>query len=244
MNINNNERMSKMKEILLNKKWVGAAVLLLYVLAVSAFFTNFGVKFVKQAAPMVERELVDFLPITIADGEIIEPKDTVITKTFGQGNDENKVVLDTRVDEFETSELKNKGLYVSRKYIYLVSNLKTEIRDMKEFPNMVIDEEVLHDVADLLTEKAGKYIFLGVFIMFWIFAAAAIGLYTLAMHWALAGLFHNPFAQTLRINTFAYIAVSVLTMIAGFNIGIIATFVILGAVNYAVNKWLQEEKKA
>lgn len=232
-----------MKEILLNKKWIGAAVLGVYSLIVAAFFTSFAVDIVKNTAPTVERELVDFLPITVDNGEIVEPKDKFISKTYGNGDDERKIVLDTNVDEFETSALKEKGLFISRKYVYFVSADKTEIHDLKNIPDVVVDEEVLHEVFDNLPSKAGKYIFFGVFIGFWIFAAAAIALYTLLMHWALAGMFHNPFTQTLRINTFAYIAVSALGMIAGFNIGVIATFVILGAANYGINKWLQEEQK-
>ena len=233
-----------MKEFLLNKKWVGAVALFLYVAAVSTFFTGLTVKYIKQAAPTVERELVDFMPIRFENGMIVEPEDTIITKSYNYGNVEHKIVLDTRVDELENSELKVKGLYVSRKFVYFVSDLKTEVRSLKNQPDMVIDEEMVRNTMDDIQNKSGKYIFLILLIAFWIFTAAAIGLYTLAMHWAFAKMFHNSFSQTLRINTFAYVAVSAIIVVFGFNIGIIGTFVILGAVNYAVNKWLQEEQKS
>ena len=233
-----------MKEILLNRKWIGAAALMVYSLIVAFLFTNFIVDAVKKTAPIVQQELADFLPITISDGEIVEPKERIISKTYGSGKDERKIVLDTNVEEFITSDLKDKGLFISRKYIYVVSDSRTEVRDLKNIPNMTIDREVLQEIAETAETKAGIYIFFGIFVAFWAVAAAVIGLYTLAMHWALTGVFHNQFAQTLRINTFAYIVVSALSMIAGFNIGIIATFVILGAANYAVNKWLVKEQKA
>lgn len=233
-----------MKDILLYKKWMGALALVIYSLIVAMFGTGIGTKFVEQAAPIVEQELAGFLPITFSGGEIVAPKDTVISRTYGSDNNVRKVVLDTRAEEFETSALKDEGLYVSRKYVYVVSSKEMKITSLKDIPDMTIDEEILHDAGQIIVSKAGLYIFCTVFIFFLVFAAAAIGLYSLAMHWALKGLFANSFAQTLRINTFAYIGVSALTLIIGYNISIVITFVILFAVNYGVNKWLQEEKKS
>ncbi|MBQ8481302.1 MAG: DUF1189 family protein [Alphaproteobacteria bacterium] len=233
-----------MYDTLLNRKWIGAIALVVYAVIVSMFFTNMSASFVKQTIPVVEQEIDGFLPITVSGGEIVAPRDTIIDRTYGSNYNVRKVVLDTRTDEFETSGLKDKGLYISRKYIYIVSDSKTEIHDFKNVPDIVVDSEVLHSAAEYIQEKSGRYIFSGIVLFFLMFSAAAIGLYSLAMHWALSGIFHNEFRQTLRINTFAYIVVSALTMIIGYNIGIVATFVILFGVNYGVNKWLQEEKKA
>lgn len=232
-----------MKEILLDKKWIGAAALVVFTLFVAGFFTNFGVKFVTQFAPVVEKEVNSFLPITFSDGEIVAPQDTVISKTYGSQGGAGKVVLNTTVDEFETSELKERGLYMSRKYFYVVSDKKTEIRDYKTIPNMTVDEEVMGEFFKVAKERAGRYIFSTIFIFFLAFAASAIGLYSVAMYLPLKYLYHHGFAYTLRINTFAYIVVSALTMLLGFNLSIIVTFVLLFGANCGVFEGLKQLKE-
>lgn len=231
-----------MKDILLNKKWIGAAALVLYAVVVSMFFAKSGMELASQLAPTVEQEIDYFLPITIAGGEIVAPQETIISRTYGSGYDIRKIVLDTRSDELEPSALKDKGMFVSRKYVYMISGSKTEIRDLKNMPDMTLDRETVHSAMEFVQDKAGGYIFLFVFTMFLIFVCCAVGLYTLAMHWALAGIFHNGFHQTLRINTFAYIFVSVLSLLTGLNVGIIATFIILFGANFITNKFLQQSQ--
>lgn len=231
-----------MKDILLGKKWAGAIALAVYTIIVAIFFTNMGVKFILQNAPVVEKEVNVFLPVTIAGGEITAPQNTIISRTYGSGNDILNVVLDTSTDEIETSVLKDKGLYISRKYIYAVSENKTEIHDFKNVPDILIDSEVLHDFSELVQSRAGIYIFVFMLVAFGVWATIAIWIYSFIMQWALKSIFHNDFALTLRINTFAYIGVSVLTMLAGFNISAVSTFIVLFGVNFGVNKWLQTEK--
>jgi len=230
-----------MKELLLGKKWFGAMVLAVYALAVAYWATGFAVNVIKQTMPQVEQELAAFLPVVIEKGEVVIPKDAIISKVYGQGNNMRNIVLDTRVDELETSELKGKGVYLSRKYLYIVSDIKTEVHPVNKLPDMVIDAETLHDASQIIQDKAGGYIFAGIFLFLLIFSAAAIGLYSLAMHWALSGMFNITFNQTLRINTLSYIVISALSFI-GLNVSIIITFVVLFMVNYGVNKYLKLEK--
>lgn len=232
-----------MKEILLDKKWIGAMALTAFALIVAIFSTNMGVKIINELAPVVEQKVGEFLPITVSDGEIVAPKDTVISKTYGSGINEARVILDTRIDEFETSSLKDRGVYISRKYIYAVSANKTEIRDIANFPNMTIDDEVMSKFFEVIKDKAGYYIFFGVFIMYLGFAACAIGLYTLVMYWPLKALYHGKFECILRINTLAYIIISALTMLIGFNISIIMTFVLLFGANCGVYEGLKKLKE-
>lgn len=230
-----------MKEFLLGKKWFGAMALAIYALAVSYWATGFSVNIIRQTMPQVEQELAAFLPVVIEKGEVVIPKDTIISKVYGQGNNARNIVLNTRVDELETSELNGKGVYLSRKYLYIVSDIKTEVHPVNKLPDMVIDAETLHDAAQIVQDKAGGYIFAGVFLFLLIFSAAAIGLYSLAMHWALSGMFNITFNQTLRINTLSYIVISALSFV-GLNVSIILTFVILFMANYGVNKYLKLEK--
>ena len=215
--------------------------LVVYALAVAYWSTGFAVNVISQTMPQVEQELSAFLPIVIEKGEVIVPKDTIISKVYGQGSNVRNLVLDTRVDELETSELNGKGVYLSRKYLYIVSDVKTEVHPVNKLPDMVIDAETLHDASRIIQDKAGGYIFAGIFLFLAVFSAAAIGLYSLAMHWALSGLFNITFSQTLRINTLSYIVISALSF-AGLNISIIITFVVLFMVNYGVDKYLKLEK--
>lgn len=229
-----------MKEILLDKKWIGAAALLIYSLLISVLFTVKGVELVKQGAPVLEKEINEFLPVTISGGEIVAPQNTLISKVYGDGKNTGIVILDTRVDEFEASTLKDKGLYISRKYFYAVSDEKTEIRSLSTIPDMTIDEEVMSNVFNIIRERAGVYIFFTLLISFLIFFACAILLYTLVMYWPLKALYHNEFGQVLRINTLAYIVISALTLLLGFSLSIIITFVLMFGANCSVNEGLKK----
>lgn len=231
-----------MKDILLYKKWIGALALAVCTIITAAFFANAGADFIKQSSPIAEREINAFLPITIAGGEITAPQNTIISKTYGSGNETFNVILDTRTDEIDNSVLKNKGLYISRSYIYAVSGNKTEIRDLKNIPDMLIDAQTVHDFFEVLQDRAGGYIFCLLFAVLFAWTAAAIGLYSVVIHFALKSMFNGGFALTLRISTFAYIALYLLRIFAGLNIGVVATFVIILGVNFGVNKWLQSKK--
>lgn len=233
-----------MKNILLDRKWIGAAALVLYVLVVSLFAANFGSKAVKAYAPEAEEEIAAFLPVTFENGEITAPENTVITRKYN--GDEFRVVLDTRVDEFEATSLKDSGLYISRKYAYSVGEDKTEIRDFKSVPDATIDSETLHALMTYFQDKAWLYIFGAVFFFGLIYMAAALLLYTVAMHWILSLLSRGEvkFPLTLRVNTLAYILLSALQLVTVINISVVITFVILFAANFGVDKWLEKQNKA
>ena len=225
-----------MKELITKNKWFGFVAVVLYAL-ISAFYTvDVVVPFVKEYLPAVTEEAEQFLPITIENNEIVEPANTIISKTYGSGSSEAKVVLDTRVDEFETSALTTQGLYISRKFIYGVSRQKTEIRSLEsmKLPNMVISSDVVKSWAAAIEKNVGKYIFGAVFAFMFLFTCAAILLYTVCSHWIVAIWFKQPFSQTLFINTIAYIAIGLLHIFVAFSMGVIVTFVALIAVNVGV----------
>ena len=232
-----------MKDFITKNKWLGFIVVILYALFAAGYATHMVVPFVHQYMPTVTEEINSFLPVTIENGEIVAPQDTIISKSYDVGGDNIQVVLNTGVDEFETSELKNQGLYVSRKYFYAVSDRKTEIQSLEklQFPNMVIDSEIVKSAATAVEENLGKYMFLVTFFAFLIFGGLAVVLYTLCMHWIVRLWFRVNFTQTLFVNSIAYVALSLLSLLTPFNIGVVIMFVALIAANVGINSAIKEE---
>lgn len=225
-----------MKEFLAKNKWMGFIVVLLYAFVVAVYTSQMAIPFIKEYTPIAAQEAEKFLPITIEDNVITEPVNTIITETYGSGMNEFSVILNTKVDEFEASDLTKSGLYISKKYVYAVTPQKTEIRSFEsmKFSNMVIDSDVVKSLADYIEKNLGKYVFGAVFAFMLLFSCAAILLYTIFSHWIVAIWFKQPFSQTLFINSIAYVALGLLNMFAGFGLGVIVTFVALIAVNVGV----------
>ena len=226
-----------MKEFLLQKKWVGAIIVVLFALLASVQITKMTRIMVNQYAPVIVAEAADFLPITIKNGQIVAPEDTEISKSYQDSGMVFNVVLDTRVDEFEASKLSNNGLYVSRKYIYGVSPQKTEIRSLADMPDGTVDREMLEVFFASMSEfAAGKFLPI-CWVMAIIWIAGAILLYTIVSHWLIALLFHNKFSQTLRINTLTYVVLGLLTLYGGIMLGVLVKLGIMLLVNAGVNSF-------
>lgn len=232
-----------MKELITKNKWLGFIVIIVYAIIAGAYATRVIVPFVHQYMPTVTEEAKSFLPITFENGEIVAPQDTVISKSYDVGGDKIQVVMNTGVDEFETSSLKDQGLYISRKYLYAVSARKTEIQSFEklQMPNMVVDGEIVDLAAAEIENNIGKYLFLTTFFAFLIFSAFAVLLYTVCMHWIVRIWFKVDFTQTLFVNSVAYVILSLVSLLTPFNIGIIIMFVALIAANVGINSAVKEE---
>ena len=222
-----------MKDLILKKGGIGILVVLLVSLVVSVYYTKKIKTVITDIAPAVQQEVSGFLPITIQKGEIVAPKDTFISKDYDNGN--GKVVLDTRVAEFEPSSLKATGVYVSRKYIYSYDGRKIEIYSLSNFPDVVIDEEFVSTGMNYINQHAGKFIFAIIFVGALIGIGVAVLVSTVLMHWLMALLFHVGFGYTLRINTLTYSILFLLSAFAGLSFSILINFMILVAANVAVN---------
>jgi len=230
-----------MKNFLLDKKFIGAIAVFVYVICASVYFSQTMSDAIVQYSPVVAKEMKAFLPITVANGEIVEPKNTVIKRSYGDATSSFDVVLDTRVNEFDASSLKNQGLYISRKYIYGVQKLKTEIRSISELGDGTLDSEKFNGFIEFLNANAGKYIFAISFVILFFVSVIAILFYTIVMHWLMAMLFKVGFARTLRINSLAYVAIAALKTFTAINISILLTLVIMLALNVGVNNVLKDE---
>ncbi len=232
-----------MKELITKNKWLGFIAIIVYALIAAGYATHTIVPFVQQYMPAVSEEIKSFLPVTFENGEIVEPQDTVISKEYDVGGDKVKIVMNTGVDEFDTLDLRNQGLYISRKYIYAVSERKTEIQSFEklQMPNMVVNDEIVDLTAAEIEKNIGKYMFVTTFFAFLIFSAIAVLLYTLFMHWIIRIWFKIDFSQTLFVNSVAYVILSLLSLLTPFNIGIIIMFVALIAANVGINSAVKEE---
>ena len=164
-------------------------------------------------------------------------QDTIISKTYGDANSKFEIVLDTRKDAFDTSALSTPGMYVSKKYIYVVNEQKTEVRSFAsmKLPNMVLDKEVVQTWSDYAQKKLGKYLFVTTFLLMLLYVFSAVVLYTAVMHWLIAKFFNVRFSQTFMLNAFTYTAIALIGLFTGFNLSVLVTLVALVAVNVAVN---------
>ena len=199
-----------MKELILKNKWLGFVALLLYALISATIVTKYTKSIVQQYTPMVVQEVNDFLPITLENGEITAPVNTVISKNYGDENSKINVVLDTTKNEFNATELNEYGLYISKKFVYGVGAKKTEIQSLKNFPNGTLNEEVLNASADAFLQSVKKYLFPMFVAVSLIISALAVLIYTILTHWLMAIVFKVRFAHTLRLNTLTYAAVSII----------------------------------
>ena len=70
--------------------------------------------------PLTAADLRPVLPITFKGGAIVEPADRLKKTTVKRDNIEYVIVLDTRADELDSGALDKTGVYLSRRYFYLV----------------------------------------------------------------------------------------------------------------------------
>lgn len=232
-----------MKKLLLETKWVGALAVILFALVVSYYVSGWASTFIKQVRPTVVAELSEFLPITLENGEIVNPQGAYIRKTYGKTygpqNMPINIVLDTRSDSLSSDEIREQGLYVSRKYIYAVSKQKTEIRSFEDMPNATIDRQLLEAGADWLEQNAGIYIFGTLFLSLALIMALASLIYAALIQLLIGKMIKVNFARTLRVTTLGYVALAIFGM-AVFSVGMIVKFVLLLAANYGVAKYVPQ----
>ncbi|MBP1532172.1 MAG: DUF1189 family protein [Alphaproteobacteria bacterium] len=233
-----------MKELLLNKKWVGVLVTLICTLLITVSFTKTVKDIVRIYAPVVESEAQGFLPITFSGGQITYPKDVVMSKTYGSGAEIFKVVIDTRNDELSSADLHDMGVYFSKKFMYTVNRNKTEIHSLANFPDTELNKDTVHYIINYAQTKVGSITFFVTLIFMLCFVGVAVMIYALLSQAIMALVFHTPFKMTLRISTLTYLALLMLSYFAHLSTGFIVSFLIIAAVNAAVNYILKQEKAA
>jgi len=232
-----------MKNFLIERKWVGFGLVVLFSLLIAWVTTTKTSLFLRTITPYVAQEAQSFLPVTIENGTIVEPKDTVISKEYVLRGKNISVVLNTEADELNTDEIKNSGIYFSRKFMYMVTPQKTEIRDLNEFENMTLDQESLDETAKWLEAKSESYLFVSIFIMLLSFFGLAILFYAALTQLLLGKVVNTDFYRTVRITTLAYLILTTIELFSGMPINILIKFVIIVIINYYINKKLYQFEK-
>ena len=116
-----------MKSFLIEKKWIGVGLTVLFSLIVAWVTMSKTVEFVQVITPTISEEAKAFLPITIENGSITEPQNTVIVKEYPE-----KYVRGENLPYYPIPTEKNKEIYEkyrqeAEKYsdFYLLGRLAT-----------------------------------------------------------------------------------------------------------------------
>ena len=224
----------------LKNKWTAFLSILICAIVTSIFVTKIIRSGIEEFSPVFVEEAKTFLPITIENGEITAPQDAIISKTYSKDNISYNVVLDTRAEEFELSSLKDKGLYSSRKYLYINNGRKVEVASYDKLPNGTFDEESLKDGIEYVKRSLGTGFLILSIIAYTLFAGIAVALYTIVMHWVMAKLFGVKFGYTYTVNAVVYAILNIASLLGGFYVSILLTLALMLIANYALNTY---EKK-
>lgn len=229
-----------MKKYLLETKWVGAGLAVLLSLLASWVISAKISLFIETTTPYVSEQIKGFLPITVENGTITEPQNTVIHKEYALGSETFHVVLNTETDELSSDDIKNSGLYVSRKFMYMVSPQKSEIRSLSTIPNMRFDDELLRTGEEWLQKNVGKYLFIGLFLMLLGTIGIASLIYAGLTQLLIGKAVAADFARTLRITTLGYLVLLTIELFGGLSINMLIKFVLIVLLNYYINKNLYQ----
>lgn len=230
----------------LQKKWLGPVIVLLWTVAASLVFSYQVTPVLHKLLSIVTEEAGTFLPITYQNGEVVQPANTIISKTYPLGNDKTfNVVLDTRTDTLDINELPGVGYYVSKKCIYAVTSQKREVScfglNQKSESFVLTQEDVKTFVAWM--DKFGVTLLNIIFIVtiFTIFYLIAL-FYTVIMHWAIALFFKTTFGQTFFVNTLFLVGREFLETITSARLGFWLTLFLLAVANVMICKSTNERK--
>lgn len=222
---------------LINKKWLGVLVVVLYSLFLSAKITMLASTSFNEYSPIFTANINDFLPVTFENGQIVAPKDTIITKKIDNVN----IVLNTQIDTFDTESLTEEGIYVSRKNIYTkdTNKNKIQIQSLSQVPNMILDSEAVASGMTAIEKYLVPVSLIFVFAFSMIFSGIAILIYTVIFHWIMSKVYHVSFAQTLRLNCYGYVLISLFSVLGIFSVNVLVTLALLIIFNALINSSLK-----
>ena len=124
--------MQKIIDYVIKGKGIGALWLLLFS-ALFAFISAYKLhRELPQAVPYIQQFADEFLPITIENGKVVTPEETVKTHTYDFGGESFVVTIDTTKDVIE--EGAKPGIYLTKSYLYSVANdevRRQNLADMK-----------------------------------------------------------------------------------------------------------------
>ena len=199
----------------------------------------------KEIFPKITQEAGSFLPITIQNGEIVEPVNTVINKSYFSDGKTFNITLDTRTEKLDLNSLSDDGIYLSRKCLYMVSEEETKVRCFSSAQSqepITITKEVVEKLVDGLSKYMNTFLIAVFVVVLFIAFYCAILLYTIIMHWVVALLTKTTFGQTLFVNTFVYMACNLLGIFTPININFLIKVILFICINVIICKCIKKDE--
>lgn len=230
--------MNKIINYILNGQGVGAKFLLIFSLILSLIFTAYFRIKGADMVPYAQSVADQILPIRIADGNVVEPADTIkmVNINFSPDSSVQGVpfIIDTTVDSLDTGKL-SLGMYLTRQNFYLVN--RNEVRMVRLNGNV---ELARGDYTDFFKSVLNWSV---VFAAVFIFAFMFLFYFLLSMFYSLftilvAKFFSKQynFDQRMRLSVITMVSVYVaffILEIGGLFLGKLVFF-ILTLVSQAV----------
>ena len=152
-----------------NGRGLGFLPILTGSILLSIILTLFAYTTFKDVLPNVP-ELKPILPITFKDNAIVDPIDQKKETSIKRGDIEYKIVLDTRTDELSEDDLKEPGLYLSRRYFYSIDvENKSLNRYSFEVGSAVFNESSLLKTLDNIYFYMSVSFFIAISLLLFIF---------------------------------------------------------------------------
>lgn len=230
-----------MKNIL-TKHWLGPIAVFAYTLCVSLYIViGYINPFITEIMPSIQEEAKSFLPITIENGEITQPKDVVIKKKYTFKDGDLIINLDTRTDTLDINKLTEVGFYISKKCMYMISDEKSQMRCFDPAVNqepITINEDQLNQFISFFDTYFNSILVIFLMLFLYIGFYIVILFFTLISHWIVALLSKTTFGQTLFINTFLYILLSAFEYTTSINVNFLITAALFVLINVGINSFL------
>ena len=221
----------------LKNKWIGLAVLVLCSLIWSFRITSDVKPMLQRYIPVIMEVSEPFLPISVKNGEITG--EARVVKTVLPGNPPLNLVLDTTVNNFNVEDLKEAGIYVSKKDIYIVDKGETKIRSLTSFNDVEIDKKTMEKLLSYMSLIADS-LFLIYFLLFFAYISICVIIYSLITYLIMRIFAKTGFSQIFVISSIVYSLIRIFAMLSLINLGSIITLIILVCANYLYVKMSQE----
>lgn len=202
----------------------------------------------EQFIPGAQNIADKLLPIKISNYTITEPSNiirdaSIDLGTTSAGPQRFPIILDTTTDSLNTSNLPS-GIYLTRKYIYTVSN--KEVRTVEYAESLDLPKtDYTEQFSSFLTYSAvalAVAMLIGMFLAYFLAA-----LFYSFMAWLLSVILRKPvaFDSRMRLSVLCLFTVYLLTFLikyAGINLSGWTIFILILAMQAVVIKLLPSEK--
>ena len=235
--------MTKILNYIAKGKGTGAVWLLLLAFVYTLYLSLAARAFMFDSVPYVQHVADELLPVSVKDGKIVSPENTVreITLTGNTQNDTYSFVLDTTQDTLDTTKLTN-GIYFSRLYAYTVND--DQIKTTKISSSFDLPKK---DYQPILN-SAIKWVVMGIavvgiVVLFLIYFVLAIFYAYCAALAANLNKISLSFDTRMRLSSVAFSVVYILTFVLnmlGLHINIFLFFIIMLLVQFVVVKKLPQ----